>query len=320
MLPKLAYDSGRYRRRVAGFVNARTAFKAFLSALPVRRDQVVLLPGYVGWSAREGSGVLDPVLSLGLRHRFYRVGPDLTIDLDDLGRALQSNPVAVVVIIHFFGRCDPGYAAAVLRAREAGASVVDDEAHAMLTDLVGGVSGRLGDAAIFSLHKLLPVPAGGVLVANTDGPWVDPAFSEADHGLDALHEFDLVSIARNRRANAQAWLAAVESLAPLARPFWPGFPGAGEVPQTLPVLVSGAWRDELYERANAAGIGVVSLYHTLVDSISPAGHSEAHQVSRHILNLPVHQDIDPQAIPVAAERLGAIMQTLEDGQVEAPVR
>lgn len=41
---------------------------------------------------------------------------------------------------------------------------------------------------------------------------------------------------------------------------------------------------------NDAGFGAVSLYHTLIDQIRENEFPASHQISRRILNLPIHQD------------------------------
>ena len=99
------------------FVNARSAWKAFLAAMHFQPCETVLLPAYIGWSAREGSGVFDPVAEMVLPSVFYRLDARLRIDLDHLERCLQAGHVKVLLLIHYFGYVDPGYAEAVgLRA------------------------------------------------------------------------------------------------------------------------------------------------------------------------------------------------------------
>ena len=49
----------------------------------------VLLPAYVGWSAKEGSGVFDPVDELGVPYAFYRLDDRLRIDLYGLEQCLR---------------------------------------------------------------------------------------------------------------------------------------------------------------------------------------------------------------------------------------
>lgn len=165
-ISKQAINEERFTRPYSMHKNARSAFKSFLGTVCPKGDEVVLLPAYIGWSSKEGSGVFDPVQELGLPYAFYRLDDRLRIDLAHLESTLRGGRVRVMVIIHYFGYVDPGYERAVELARRYGAFVLEDEAHAMFTDLIGGCSGRLGDACIFSLHKMLPVKDGGMLLWN----------------------------------------------------------------------------------------------------------------------------------------------------------
>jgi dTDP-4-amino-4,6-dideoxygalactose transaminase len=281
--------AGLHKRLFQYHESARAAFRAFLeSANPGGRGPV-LLPAYVGWSAREGSGVFDPLRETGTPYGFYRVDSRLHVEVQDFEDALRRERPCGAVLIHYFGCVDPSYPQLVRCARDRGVWVLEDEAHALLTDLAMGTTGRRGDVAILSLHKLLPVPDGGVLI------WNDPHSAPAGSPMrevppDRLWEFDLPAIAARRRENTLAWLDALRPLEEWIRPLW-GPPAAGEVPQSLPMLVSGFSRDALYHELNAAGIGVVSLYHTLIDPISPADYPESHGLSRTIINFPVHQDV-----------------------------
>jgi dTDP-4-amino-4,6-dideoxygalactose transaminase len=274
-------------RPVVAFTSARSALQAILAALETRG--VVLLPSYIGWSAREGSGVFDPIRALNLDYSFYALDEHLRIDLDSLRSALLSFRVAVLVVIHYFGYVDPSYNEAVRVAREQGAFVLEDEAHAMFSDMIGGICGRLGDAGIYSFHKMLPVPRGGAAVLNDpQSPLVGKLCPDAGFA-SPLQDFDLYRIADQRRKNGQLLNRLIHEIAPDIRPLF-GPPGPGEVPQTFPVIIPNGSRDALYHEMNAAGHGVVSLYHTLIDQISARQFSAAAHVSRHIMNLPVHQD------------------------------
>ncbi len=305
---KLARRPDDFRRRVYHFRNARTALGAFLKAAAPRPNDQVLLPAYIGWSVREGSGVFDPVQELGLRFSLYRVDPRLRINLDDLEGALRSQRVRILLLIHYFGYIDPSYQQAVALARRYGALILEDEAHAMLTDLIGGGSGRLGDACIFSFHKLLPVAIGGSLVLNhTDVPLSVPPEPECSNSLPWC--YDLVTIARRRRYNAERLHGLLEPLAEHLEPLW-GPPGPGEVPQTYPVLVRNVSRDRLYFAMNEAGFGVVSLYHMMIKPIADGPYAESVELSRKIMNLPVHQDVEPEDLERLVSRLGECLRAL----------
>lgn len=294
----------RFLRPQLAFESARMSFEAFLRAANPDGRQFVLLPAFIGWSAREGSGVFDPIRNLGLSYKFYPMTDDLRIDLDRLADLLRRHPVRVLVLIHYFGYVDPAYEQAVELARQAGALILEDEAHAMLSDLVGGVCGRAGDAAIFSLHKMLPVQSGGRLLFNSPDHPLLAAVAEAA-ALDCAVglDYDLAEIARLRVENARRVERLLPALEGVIDPLWPGLP-EGTVPQTYPVLVRSGSRDELYFRLNHAGYGVVSLYHTMVAELDAATFPAAHRLARRILNLPVHQDACPEQIETMVAELG----------------
>jgi dTDP-4-amino-4,6-dideoxygalactose transaminase len=255
----------------------------------------VLLPAYIGWSPREGSGVFDPIASLGLDYAFYALDEGLRIDIDSLRTALHSGCIRVLVIIHYFGYVDASYAEAVKIAREHDVFVLEDEAHAMLSDVVGGICGRLGDACIYSFHKILPVESGGAAVINDPESRLARTLVADPDGALPLCDFDLNRIADKRRANSLVLDKLVRGLTPEIEPLF-GAPGRREFPQSYPVMIRNGSRDRLYHEMNAAGFGVVSLYHTLISQISSEWFPATCKVSRHILNLPVHQDASGKAL------------------------
>lgn len=148
------------------FLNARSAFKALLQGLELSQDDEVLLPSYIGWSEYEGSGVFDPIQEVGMRFSFYRVTRDLMIDFQDLSFKLATKKPKLLLLIHYFGYPDPNLEKIASLAHKAGVYVLEDEAHALFSDWIGGVCGRFGNAAIFSLHKMLPFESGGMLLLN----------------------------------------------------------------------------------------------------------------------------------------------------------
>ncbi len=318
IIEKTARQSDGFRRPYRLFPSARSAFGALLRAVCADGDDAVLLPSYVGWSPREGSGVFDPVRELRLPYAFYRMDGRLRIDPAHFADALRSRRPRVVVLIHYFGFVDPAYAEAVSLARGHGALVVEDEAHAMLTDLVGGGSGRLGDACLFSLPKLLPVARGGALLVDPGHEDILEKAGVAEAGLPSPWDYDLRAIALRRIENWRALARLVRPLSEFAEPLL-AEPGAGEVPQSFPVLLRNLPRDRVYFAMNEAGYGVVSLYHTLVDAIGRDDFPESHALARRILNLPVHQDVAPGALESMVERLADLASSLvRDGERPQP--
>jgi dTDP-4-amino-4,6-dideoxygalactose transaminase len=306
MIAKRAQNSCSHARRVVPFQSARAAFHAILNALQLAGGKV-LLPAYVGWSVREGSGVFDPIESLDLEYGFYNLDERLRIDIDSLRTGLESGGIRALVIIHYFGYVDPRYREAVKIAREHGVFVLEDEAHALLSDVVGGICGRLGDACIYSFHKILPVESGGAAVINdANSPLAQTVAADPD-GMLPLAGYDLHGIAHRRRANSLVLDRLVRDLAPAVEPLW-GAPCDGEFPQSYPVMIRNGSRDQIYREMNAAGFGVVSLYHTLIEPISPEQFPASAQVSRHILNLPIHQDASERALESMVRELAGCLR------------
>lgn len=315
-ITKTAVDPEVFARPVRAFANARSALKAFLQDLQIPRGEQVLLPSYVGWSPREGSGVFDPIQELELPCAFYRLDGRLRIDLHSLETHLRRKRVKVVVLIHYFGYVDPAYRAAVNLAHRYGALVLEDEAHAWLTDWVGGACGRAGDACIASLHKLLPIPHGGLLIGSETTRDLVSRMTNHQELLTSAMGYDLARIAQQRRENANYLGAHLDPLREFLVPLWEE-PARNEVPQTFPVLVQGVSRDQVYSHMNQAGFGVVSLYHTMIREIGAEEFPDSHRVARCILNLPVHQDISRADLESLLEQLSAVCHALKEPMCHA---
>ena len=303
---KRATDIRKYERPVFPFPNARTALLSVLKSLDLSRGDKILLPSYIGWSKNEGSGVFDPIASLNLDCVFYRLTCDLQIDLHDLELKMRSTRARVLLIIHYFGFPDQHVADVIQLARTNQLFVVEDEAHALLSDWVGGVCGRMGNAAIMSLHKMLPVSSGGLLLLNTPhdnsiNQTVENCLLRTPLEYDLL-DYDFFSIASKRRYNAEHLLQLLQPLQGRIKPLFTLIPD-GVVPQTLPTLVPRNIRDDLYHKMNEMGFGVVSLYHTLISSIDKILFADSYWVSKQIFNLPVHQDATSQALEAMVEQL-----------------
>jgi dTDP-4-amino-4,6-dideoxygalactose transaminase len=298
-LPNLAGNSNRHLRPFLAAGSAREAIGHFLASVTPRLPTSplsVLLPAYVGWSPHEGSGLLDPVRGVGANVSFYAMNGRLEAEFSHLSDLLTSTRPDVVVVVHFFGRPEPSTAEIVDHARSVGALVLEDEAHALLSDVVAGVTGRAGEVSAVSLHKLLPVPSGGGLLVNRPGPWSHARGSTTSTEQRPPWDFDLAGIASARRHNARTWFNLLQDCEEEVIPLWDETSWGAAVPQTLPILLRRSDRDRVYETLNQAGVGVVSLYHTLVSEITAERFPESHRLSRSILNLPVHQDLDEERI------------------------
>jgi len=118
----------------------------------------VLLPAY-----HHGVEV-EAFLDAGAKVGFYRIGPRMEVDLDDVERRIGPDTRALH-LTHFVGFPGPVRAMKQI-ARRHGLYLIEDCAHALLTLDGEAPLGRTGDVAIFCFYKGLPVPNGGALVIN----------------------------------------------------------------------------------------------------------------------------------------------------------
>ncbi len=139
------------------FSGTVAVYQAF-RALQLRLGSVVLCPSY------NCGHEIEPLERLGLQVRCYRVTRELEADLDDIERRMDSS-VKALLVTHFFGFEQKLQELRALCDRR-GVYLIEDCAHALLSR--GNVSelGRVGDAAIFSMRKSLPLPNGGAVLFN----------------------------------------------------------------------------------------------------------------------------------------------------------
>ncbi len=251
---------------------------------------------FTGWSPREGSGVFDPVRSLDLDVRFYGLPDDLSVDRDELTALVCTGRYKVLVIIHYFGRSVGQMSEIRQLADEWNVLVVEDLAHGFVTSLIGRGAGQHGDMNLYSLHKMFPLPIGG-MASYSSGAVVAKQHSTMPELALELVSYDWHQISSRRRQNFQSLTRRLQQLpqcGDLFRLLWPEL-GASDVPQTLPVFITGGGRDGIYASMNAEGFGMVSLYHTLIEE-ARAAHPRLETVSRHIINFPVHQDVREEGL------------------------
>lgn len=283
----------RYFRYMEYFENARSAFKSLLLRLGFPGNYKILIPSYIGWSPNEGSGVFDPISELRASYSFYRINSELHIDIDDLKSKLNELKPKVLLLIHYFGWPDPRIKDIVKIANKKGCLIIEDEAHALFSDLVGNSGGRYGIAAIFSLHKMLPLETGGLLVINIDGSFDNKLINKnRDNSvLGLLNQYDLAMISDKRVENfyyLKDKLSQYKDIIKMLRPELP----RGVIPQSFPLLLREGQRDEIYRKMNELGFGLVSLYHTLIKEIDLDLYYESYSISKKIINIPLHQDIE----------------------------
>ena len=290
-ISKSAISEANFNVPALFYNSAREGMQDFLEAVLRKDEGGVLLPAFIGWSPREGSGVFDPVRALGLVSGFYDLNPDLTVNLTSLESMLSSGRFRVLIVIHYFGRTEPKLQEIRQLADRYAVLLVEDPAHGYFSAEGEGQAGRHGEVCLFSLHKMFPI-AGGGLVRYRDRTLVTSQMQTAPEYASKVMSYDWRAIAASRRENFVAiteWLFQLSECGDGFQLLWPEL-DPWDVPQTLPVRVLSDNRDAIYERMNAQGFGMVSLYHTLIDEIGDE-FENMQELSNQIINFPVHQDV-----------------------------
>ena len=134
------------------------------------------------WKLKAGDEVLvpayncgteiDPFVHYGLNVIFYKVDQQANIDFEDLLQRV-THRTKVIYVTHYFG-LPQDIKTLSDYCRRNKIYLVEDCALSLFSNPVQHPIGLLGDAAIFSFPKTLPVPDGGALTVSGDDPLIEP--------------------------------------------------------------------------------------------------------------------------------------------------
>ena len=288
-ISKKQSETNNFKFYFSEFISARSAFEHVLTNSEI---STILLPSYIGFSTREGSGVFDPVRHSSKNPIFYRLNKNLTIDITDFRKKLSNQPVSIVLVIHYFGFIDPNISEIRQIAKDNNCLLIEDYAHAYFSFLKRPVLEF--DFAFFSLHKQFPTNFGGLLLSKKQNLQLAETLISFP-----FWNYNYFSISKKRRSNFMYLLNIFKNFkdVELLHSKLP----RNIVPQTFPLLLkSKEIRDYLYFKLNENAFGVVSLYHELIDEI-PSNFNIERNVSDRILNLPVHQDTNPSQLKLLTQ-------------------
>jgi perosamine synthetase len=138
--------------------SGRMAIALALELGKIESGDEVLVPAY------HCSSMVAPILHADASPVYYKILPDMTIDLDDIATKVTHNTKALLAT-HYFGFMQD---LPKLRAfcDEHGLLLIEDCAHAFFGEVNNVPVGSYGDYAIGSLMKFFPVFDGGCLVSN----------------------------------------------------------------------------------------------------------------------------------------------------------
>jgi hypothetical protein len=175
-----------------------------------------------------------------------------------------------IVAIHEYGYPHPHLAELIDAARDRGIPLIEDCAHSLDSTLGGAPLGSFGDFAIFSLPKVFPVRAGGILATAAPRAELPPQPGGDDGDAAAAfleHAPALDTYSERRRRNADAIRRSFPDLPLLLEP------GAGVTPFSVCLLTPEA--RPIRQRSSAVEWGSTLRDDLLLVTTNPFVDSEA---------------------------------------------
>ena len=292
MITKSAQNQSNCTSELYFTFNARTAWGLIIRSLSIDKSVRVLLPAYIGYTTREGSGVFDPVANKACDYIFYRVGQKLEIDISHFENILNTEKIDVALVIHYFGFCRNDMNFIRELCDKHNVILVEDCAHAFNLGLKNQTIGNYGDFSFYSVHKYLATSAGGILKVNKNKFIIGKLDSSEKATQDVLEQYiktDFERVLKVRRENYRSY----ELLLPKHGDIEVMFESLEnvDIPQSYPVRIKKGKREPLYFYLMNNDIPTIALYYQLIKEINVEAFPLSYQISSEILNLPVHQDI-----------------------------
>lgn len=141
------------------FLQGRDALAYGINLLNLEPGSSILFPSFMCESA------ITPLRLRGYKIAFLDIEEDLNFCLDKLESAIRHRNIKTVVAVHFFGfPCN--IEALINLCKPLNVDVIEDCSHSFLTKKDEKRLGSVGDLAIYSMRKSLPIYDGGALRVN----------------------------------------------------------------------------------------------------------------------------------------------------------
>lgn len=309
MITKSAQDTQKFTKQLTFTRSARSAWKLIITSVERARGHVnILLPSYIGFTEREGSGIFDPVEETKATFVFYPLNENLSIDLGLFRKMAETKTFNIALVVHYFGFCRNDMDKIKKICQDNNIILVEDCAHAFQMGLTTERLGINGDFSIYSVHKHLATDSGGVLRGVSDSVRLLPLPEEdaitPKVALQLLNT-DLEGIAAIRRKNFETYKELLPSVEGIDIMY---DLRNGDIPQTFPIRVKNGKREQLYFYLMEKGIPTTALYYRLIDNLDTENYPLMHEISGEILNLPVHQDTTENDIALVVKEIKNFLQ------------
>jgi len=297
-----------YTNRVQFCSSARVGFRHLLNYIDFHDDEKILLPSYIGLSINEGSGVFDPIEEIRIGYEFYKINKDFSIDEVDFINKLKYGNIKAALVVHYFGFLQSNLKRIIQICKELDILLIEDCAHTLTSKHGNKLLGDFGDFSFFSIHKILPASDGGFLKINNnafDIPAIPIQDKISQKTLEIYARSKLDTISTIRRRNYQLLLKYLSDINCI-KLLYPNLSDT-IIPMNLPILLKEHNRENFYYQLIDEGVITIALYYKLIDQIDESEFPISYQISREILNLPIHQDITEQAIRYIGETIRKLL-------------
>lgn len=287
MIKKIQTDKNNDYFKELYYDRARDAMFDVVNQLVFHGYSKIFLPGYIGWSPKEGSGIFDPLNKIkGLERDYYLMDRKLNIKFEDLKRRIT--PSSILLVINYFGFRDNNLKDIIEYAHQNKCVVIEDNAHAFYTYHLS--KPYKSDISFFSLHKMLPFSSGGSLIVKDKFNYLN--LNGRVTANENPYSYHIYSIAVKRKENFTILNKLTMDYKKYFIPLRTLDDIQQNIPQTYPIILLKGDRNKIYNLMNDQGFGVVSLYHTMIDELKNDKFEDSDWVSQRILNLPLHQDVN----------------------------
>ncbi len=294
MITKSPTNKKIFRKNIYFTNSARIAFSHILKLIKFEEEDTLLLPAYIGYTDREGSGVLDPIEENNINYEFYPILKNMQIDLDSIEKIILQKPIKAILIIHYFGFLYGDIIRLKKICQDNNILLIEDCAHTIYSKFEDKYLGDFGDFSFYSIHKVLPVDSGGFFKINNPLYFENNIFIQNDEKIEAESLEGLVAydedLATKRIRDNYIFMSNELNQIDGIKVLIPNLP-LGIVPMNLPVFIEGMKREEFYFKMIEEEVTLIALYYRLIDTIDIEIFKTSFEISNSIINFPINQDI-----------------------------
>lgn len=206
---------------------------------------------------------IDPFLRYNLKVIFYRVDRNANIDIEDIRRRV-TNRTKVIYVTHYFGWPHKIEELSDY-CRKNKINLIEDCALSLFSNPVDFPIGVLGDAAIYSFPKTLPVPDGGALVVGNDIQLSEISKQTPGFSVILNNMFPLIKRTALRLSEKMGLYCFLPHC--LIRSRNHGSNTVSVTPAGLPEMPQSYYYDKAIEKLAASKITHRILYHSSIETV-----------------------------------------------------